>query len=92
MPKPVCVACGLFFKPKRCGVAWEESMPQGRAEDGPDARWVPYKLWMADLYECRGCRTQIIVGHGRDPIAEHYQPGYRDARAAHLPLVIVNDC
>lgn len=33
----------------------------------------PYKIWNADLHECRGCHHQIVKGFGLNPIAEHYE-------------------
>lgn len=92
MPKPICVKCGLFFKPKRSGIAWEEGKPADSDPWKPGAVWTPYKLWVADLHECRGCGTEIIVGHGQQPVAEHYEPSYAATRARYRPLLTVNDC
>lgn len=98
MPKPVCVTCGLFFRPKRNGQVFEEGKPDGAepvrytAEDG--TKWSPYKLWSADLWECRGCGFQIIVGAGREPIAEHFHEDYEELRAAYGgdAIPFVHDC
>ena len=27
MPRPVCVPCGLFYRPKQNDIVWEEGMP-----------------------------------------------------------------
>jgi hypothetical protein len=86
MPGPVCVACGLFFKNRRNGVVIEERMPDGAGG------WKSYKLWGADLKECEGCGTQIVVGFGIRPIAEHYEPGYAETVRRLTPLVRVDDC
>jgi hypothetical protein len=86
MPKPVCVKCRLFYKIKRGGVAIEEGRPLGG-----DA-WGPYKLWMADLYECKGCGAQLVTGFGRERIVEHYQPEYAATVEKFRPLLRVNDC
>lgn len=84
--KPVCVKCGLFFRVKKNGAPFIESMPSfGEA-------WVPYKLWMGDLWECRGCGAQIIVGMGINPIAEHYQPDFKAQVEKYTPIVKVDDC
>lgn len=87
MPKPVCVKCRLFFKPKKTGAVMEEGMP-----NGGDGKWGPYKLWVGDLMECRGCGDQIMVGFGRGPIAEHYQPDYAAQVQRFAPLFRVDDC
>lgn len=84
MPAVVCVACLKFLRVKRNGVTVEEGMPT-RQPDGSDV-WGPYKLWAADLYECEGCGVQIVTGFGRRPLAEHYEPNYTAARAAHSPI------
>jgi predicted RNA-binding Zn-ribbon protein involved in translation (DUF1610 family) len=86
MATMVCVPCGLFLKIKKNGVPFEELMPNGGEQ------WVPYKLWMADLYECRGCGAQVIAGQGAGPLAEHYQPTYAAEVARFPPLVRVADC
>ena len=86
MPKPICVACRLFFKPKKNAIAVEEGMPRG------DGTWAPYKLWEADLWECHGCGAQLVTGYGRQPIAEHYQPDYAEKVAGRAPLFRVDDC
>ena len=47
---------------------------------------------MADLLECPGCQTQIIIGFGLGPFAEHFQPDYAVKRAHERPLCRVDDC
>ena len=86
MKPVVCVQCQLFFKVKKNGVAIEEGMPDGRGG------WQSYKLWQGDLWECGGCRAQIVRGFGQQPIAEHYEDGY-DRHVTHFqPLFRVDDC
>jgi hypothetical protein len=41
------------------------------------ASFGPYKIWSADLLECRFCAKQIIRT-GDKPFAEHYQDGFAD--------------
>jgi hypothetical protein len=93
MPKPVCVKCQRFFKPKKNGVVLCESMPAATgAEPGtidPTA-WKPYKVWMADLSECEGCGTQIIAGFAFHPAAEQHED--RFAEAMKYITHTVNDC
>ena len=91
MPKPICVKCQLFFKPKKNGVYFEEGMPSGKDIAG-EPIWEPYKLWACDLWECRGCGNQIIFGFGQNPVAEHYQPEYAEKILTHPPMLRVNDC
>jgi len=93
--KPVCVKCQRFYRPKRNGIYFIEGklkhngVKAGLAE--PES-WEPYKLWHADLWECPDCEAQIIVGAGYSPIAEHYQPGFREVVKNSEPLIQVNDC
>ena len=82
----VCLNCRLFFRIKKNGVIIEEGMPDGTGGS------VPYKLWQADLYECRGCGCQLVTGFGQGPIPEHFQDGYATVREHHPPLVHIPDC
>ena len=86
MPRLACVGCGQFFHIKKNGVVIEEGMPDG------NGGWGPYKLWAADLYECRRCGTTIAAGFAREPFAEHYQFDYQAARERNVPLATINDC
>jgi hypothetical protein len=95
--KPICVKCERFYRPKANGTPFVEMMPTGgseRAEPGTSDRdsWTPYKLWMADLWECHGCGHELIVGAGRDPLAEHYQSDFAAKMEAVGATIIVNDC
>jgi hypothetical protein len=86
--KPVCVPCGLFFKAKKTGAYVEEGMPRNEAR----TEWDPYKVWVGDMYECRGCGAQMVIGFGQGPVAEHFQKDYQE-RVARMNLVCrVNDC
>ncbi len=70
-----------------------EQMPKETgAEPGtidPTA-WRPYKVWMADLYECQSCGHQIIAGYGMHPAAEQHEERFQEA----LKYVnyTINDC
>jgi hypothetical protein len=54
------------------------------------AAWRPYRVWSADVLQCRGCGAEILAGFGARPISEHYEAEFAAvaARATH----IVNDC
>ena len=85
MPMPVCVWCRLFFKPKKNGLTIEEGCPDGD-------EWAPYKLWHGDLWACRGCGAEIVIGFALHPLAEHYEPCYADMKARFAPAFRVDDC
>ena len=93
--KPICVECRRFFRPKKNGFPFIENMPKHNhalpgAED--PASWTPYKLWMADLWECKGCGIQIVVGAGRQPIAEQHEPDFAATVQSYNATLQVNDC
>ena len=100
MPKPVCVKCQCFYRPKRNGFYWTEMMPSGVADPQENIRglrkpqaWMDYKLWSGDLYECPDCEHQIVVGHGAQPIAEHWHTEYMRQKVAHGATQLeVKDC
>jgi len=93
--KPICVNCQRFYRPKKNGVFFIESMPTvSGAPAGKTApeSWKPYKLWSGDLWECHGCGHQIISGVGREPIAEHYQETFASDVNAYGARLQINDC
>jgi len=99
MPKPVCVKCASFMYPKRNGYPFLEMMP-GAAYDAaaqhvivPKDRpgWRPYKLWIGDLWACRHCDNEIVIG-ALSVVAEHYQDNFEDYCKHYPPQVRVNDC
>lgn len=102
MPKPVCVGCQCFYRPKRNGYAFIEGKPDGpavrfstadsrRGTKLPEA-WTPYKLWNGDLWQCPECAHEIIVGVIGPPLSEHYLPDF-DYRVKQFRATLqVNDC
>ena len=84
MPTMVCVPCAVFFKVERNGVVFEEGFGDGARR--------PYKLWMADRYECPKCGTQVIAGLGRERVAEHYEKDYAAWCERLQPSLFVDDC
>ena len=94
MPKPACLKCQRFYRCKKTGFMWLETMPiDYPAEPGTvePEKWAPYKIWHSDLYECQGCGHQLIVGHGLHPITEQYEGEVFDD---HMKLIegTINDC
>ncbi len=85
--KPICADCQLFFTQEKSGTYFEEGMPRGSLE-----RWQSYKLWVGDLWKCRGCGTEIIVGVPARPIAEHYEDNYASQLEMFAPIFRVDDC
>lgn len=90
MLKPICVKCELFYKPKKNGVYVIEGMP--KTSKTAEHAWVPYKLWCADLWECKGCGDQIIDRSGLHEIAIQHQPDFQKLCDEFKPLLQVNDC
>jgi len=90
MPKPVCVPCQRFYRPRHNGTHLLEGMPAvPHAEPGTShpENWQPYKVWKADLWRCDGCGHQIIAGFGAFPMWEKHHPG----KMPHVNHK-VNDC
>lgn len=92
MPKPICMTCKKFYRPKKNGVVVEEGMPIGYPTMGVSTKWESYKLWRGDLWECHQCGHQIVVGFGNIPMAEHYEPHYAKAKRLHPPIAFIEDC
>jgi len=70
MPMPICVKCEVEFRPKENDVRvvkWFSSPPR------------PCAIWCADLWTCPKCGIEIVVGFGRDSIAEHYQEDFEES-------------
>lgn len=94
--KPVCVPCERFMHLKTSGMLFVEGKPTGADEpwDGEVGRhsvgWTGYKLWQGDLWHCPDCGSQVIVGVGLKPWAEHYQKEWLDAIAG--VSLLVKDC
>jgi hypothetical protein len=88
--KPICVRCQRFYRPKQNGFRFTEGMPG--YSDNPN-NWRPYKLWVGDLWECKGCGHEVIVGVGLNPVSEHYMPNFEKVRTdGGFDRLQVNDC
>ena len=98
--KPICVKCQRFYRPKKNGFYFIEGMPEGTLELGrpiepgtvEPERWKPYKLWVGDLWECRGCGHQTIAGVSHRPLREHYEPDFAEQVKRLGATYQVNDC
>jgi hypothetical protein len=71
MLKPICVACKQFYRPHQNGYRFLEGKPMGD-------EWMPYKLWLGDVWKCKGCGNEIIVGTGNRPVSENWMPMFED--------------
>ena len=99
--KPICVPCQRFLRCEKNGYYFTEMMPTNdpdgatRAPPGRAApeRWVPYKVWSGDLWACPDCGARIVVGTGRNPISEHYEPEFdRTREVNNAGQLDVKDC
>lgn len=76
----VCTLCGKKLKPHKIGVAVLEMDDHGD----------PYKLWMADLLACPGCKIKMASIHDQQqPIAEHYQPDFAAKIKTYQPRIFI---
>jgi hypothetical protein len=52
--------------------------------------WQPWRIWLADLYECRSCGMELITGFAPYPAAENFEDCFSEA-VQHVTHT-VNDC
>lgn len=97
--KPICVKCQRFYRPAKNGFYFIEGMPKGGDVQHPmpgtaqAEEWTPYKVWAGDKWECKGCGHELVVGVIGGPIAEHYQPEFKDVvERLDASQLQVNDC
>lgn len=94
--KPICVPCRRFYRPHKNGRTFVEAKPiSNRSPSGLEAPelWIPYKLWMGDLWRCEGCGSEIIVGVGHVPISQDYHTDFEDQiKAWRGDEITINDC
>ena len=81
--RPICAKCRVFFRCKENEVIIEEG------GSGPDD---PYRVWMADLFECPRCGAEVVSGFGQAPVAHYRQPEFTTIRAALTRLFYADDC
>ena len=94
--KPICVPCQRFYRPKKTGFYFIESMPIYNGAPSGNSHpelWRPYKIWSGDLWECLGCGHQTISGVGVNPISIKHEPDF-EMIAEKLKAIQfeVNDC
>jgi DNA-directed RNA polymerase subunit RPC12/RpoP len=71
----VCANCNRAMRPKKNGVSFTE-MAQDR----------PYKLWMADLWQCQDCGAKVLyTAPMQKPIAESFQQEFTAKLANYAP-------
>ena len=96
MPKPVCVKCGRFYRPMTNGVGVKEQQPcVSGAEAGVENadHWCDYKIWAADMWRCLGCCHVLVVGFGKEPIAEHFMDKiFKGVVDSFKQIITVYDC
>ena len=77
----VCVECQLEMKPDINGVGLLQMYENG-----------PYKLFQGDQWICPDCGNQIVAGIPLNPMAEHFEKGFRkkiaDAKKRAEPLIM----
>ena len=68
--KPICVNCQRFYRPKKNGVFFIESMPTvSGAPAGKTApeSWKPYKLWSVIFGNVMGADTRLSLASDASP-------------------------
>jgi len=69
------------MRPKKNGVAFVE-MAQDR----------PYKLWMADLWQCQECGAEVLyTSPSQRPVAEHFQDDFAAKMQSYAPQYQAKD-
>lgn len=61
----VCANCKCEMYPKKNGVG-VLTFANGK----------PYELFHGDLWGCRECDVEVVLGIGLNPIAKHFQPDF----------------
>jgi hypothetical protein len=62
-----CVGCQTYLRPRKNEIVVLETFGDGVK---------PYKVWLADLWECPDCACQIIFGYGAQPVSKYYQNNF----------------
>lgn len=76
-PYYVCAECDIRYEPKRSASATEMRPRKNGVYVIEMADFGPYKVWLADLWECPKCGHQTIAGFGIEALAEHYEAKFQ---------------
>ena len=74
MPEMICVNCERQLKIEKSDVYVIETF----SDD------TPYKIWLADLWQCNSCKMEIVSDFGIRPISEHYMDNFEMALSVAL--------
>lgn len=61
MSRPICVECRVEYSCKKNEVLIND----------PAARGFDATYWYADMWECPGCKHQVIVGRGKSMLIDN---------------------
>jgi hypothetical protein len=73
---PICVACAREMRCRKNGYFFKD--------------YEAAAIWAGDMYECEGCKAQVVVGVGRKPVVEYYEPAFEHA-ASHSGFELTRD-
>jgi len=73
MPRPVCVRCNHFMRVAHNGVY---AIEHGVDDPTDQATRTPYRIWMADQFECPICDAVILTAFGKEPVSERHKHGF----------------
>lgn len=63
------------------------------AQNGHFVQWNtargPYQIWAGDRYECPVGGEAVVVGYGREPVAEHFENTFETWAARVQTTVVV---
>ena len=59
---PICVQCAREMRCRKNGYFFKDY--EGAA------------IWSGDMYACEGCKAQVVVGVGREPVAYENEPAF----------------
>lgn len=71
--RPVCAKCEKEMEVVQNGVGVEDM-----------ADWGPCQIWDADLYKCRQCGHEAVLGFGSNPISYHNDPNFQKERLRYI--------
>lgn len=74
MRYPVCVKCQVQFQKIKSGVSVIDMFSRPPR---------PYQIWMADLFECPGCKVRIVSGFADRPFAQHFNRDFKHLLGIH---------